>query len=127
MSAWHQEHEAAARALEPVTALPAHVVVEAYSVLTRLPAGLAVPAESAARVLSERFQDPPLHLADSERATILRELASAGIIGGASYDGLVAMEAKAHGRMLLTLDVRAQLTYQRVGAPFRVIALTEPA
>lgn len=65
--------------------------------------------------------------ADSERGTILRELASAGIIGGASYDGLVAMEAKAHGRTLLTLDVRAQLTYQRIGAPFRVIAVTEPA
>jgi predicted nucleic acid-binding protein len=121
LSAWHEEHRAAARALESVTALPAHVVVEAYSVLTRLPAGLAVPAASAASVLVRRFHDPPLRLVDSERGVILRELASGGIIGGASYDGLVALEAKAHGRTLLTLDVRAQFTYQRLGAPFRVI------
>ena len=121
LSAWHDDHDAAARALEPVKALPAHVVVEAYSVLTRLPAGLAVPAASAAGVLAKRFHQPPLRLADPERDVVLRQLASAGIIGGATYDGLVAMEAKAHGCTLLTLDSRAQFTYQRVGVPFRMI------
>ena len=120
LSAWHDDHDAAARALEPVTALPAHVVV-GLPVLTRLPAGLAVPAASAAGVLAKRFHQPPLRLADPERDVVLRQLASAGIIGGATYDGLVAMEAKAHGCTLLTLDFRAQLTYQRVGVAFRMI------
>jgi hypothetical protein len=32
-----------------------------------------------------------------------------------------ALEAAAHGRTLLTLDERAQSTYQRLGVPFRVI------
>ncbi len=48
-------------------------------------------------------------------------LAAAGVFGGASYDGLVALEADAHGHTLLTLDQRAQAAYQRLGVPFRVI------
>ena len=50
LSAWHERHEAAAEALGDVTALPGHVMLEAFSVLTRLPAGLAVkPAAAAGR------------------------------------------------------------------------------
>jgi hypothetical protein len=33
----------------------------------------------------------------------------------------MALEAQAHGRMLLTLDDRAQATYQRLGVAFSVI------
>lgn len=122
LSAWHEQHEAAARALEDIAVLPAHVVLEAYAVLTRLPAGLAVPAATAAGVLARRFDQPPLRLDDTGRTTVLQTLANAGIFGGASYDGLVALEAMAHGRTLLTLDQRAQATYQRLGVAFTVIA-----
>jgi hypothetical protein len=52
---------------------------------------------------------------------VLGRFAGAGVFGGASYDGLVALEAAAHGRTLLTLDERAQVTYQRMGVSFRVI------
>jgi hypothetical protein len=96
--------------------------VEAYAVLTRLPSGLAVPPTLAARVLARRFGRPPLRLDDAERGSVLETLAAAGVLGGASYDGLVALEAKAHGRTLLTLDERAQSTYQRLGVAFRAIA-----
>jgi hypothetical protein len=102
--------------------LPAHVVVEAYSVLTRLPSGLAVPAQAAAGVLARRFPQALLRLGDLERDSLLERLAAAGVFGGATYDGLVALEAVAHGLILLTLDERAQFTYRRLGAPFRVIA-----
>ncbi len=102
--------------------MPAHVVLEAYAVLTRLPAGLAVPSDAAAHVLARRFKQPPLRLADGDRGTVLRTLAGAGVFGGATYDGLVGLEAAAHGRTLLTLDRRAQSTYQRLGIAFRVIA-----
>jgi hypothetical protein len=122
LSAWHDHHDVAAAALEPITALPAHVVVEAYSVLTRLPSGLAVPGASAARVLARRFDAPPLRLADADRGLILERLSAAGVFGGASYDGLVALEAAAYGRTLLTLDQRAQSTYQRLAVAFRPIA-----
>jgi hypothetical protein len=118
LSAWHQQHEPAAAALEVVTALPAHVIVEAYSVLTRLPSGLAVPPTLAASTLKLRFHDSALRLDNEHRDRLLRALADAGVFGGASYDGVVALEAKAHGEALLTLDQRAQSTYQRLGAPF---------
>jgi toxin FitB len=108
--------------LETVKALPADVVIEAYSVLTRLPSGLAVSPALAATVLARRFDEPPLRLGDAERNQVLQTLAGAGVLGGASYDGLVALEAKAHAHVLLTLDDRAQSTYQRLGAEFTVIA-----
>jgi toxin FitB len=118
LSAWHENHEAAAEALQPVTALPAHVVVEAYAVLTRLPSGLAVAPAAAATTLARRFGESPLRLDDEPRASVLSTLSAAGVLGGATYDGLVALEARAHGEVLLTLDVRATATYQRLGVAF---------
>jgi hypothetical protein len=100
-------------------ALPAHVMLEAYSALTRLPGGLAVPAPTAAAVLAHRFPEPPHTLAERERGALVATLAGAGVFGGASYDGLVALEAGA--RTLLTLDRRAQDTYRRLGASFQAI------
>jgi hypothetical protein len=119
LSAWHERHEHAARALAEITALPAHAVVEAYAVLTRLPAGLAVERTTAARVLAARFPDPPLRLSD--RAPVLSRLASASVSGGATYDGLVALEAAEHDHELLTLDERAVAAYVRLGVRFRVL------
>ena len=117
LAAWHERHEAAAEALEPVTALPAHVVIEVYSVLTRLPGGLAIPHAIAADTIQRRFSDPPLEL--DPRGDLLATLASAGVFGGASYDGLVALEAAGAGHTLLTLDERARQTYVRLNVPFR--------
>jgi hypothetical protein len=122
LSAWHAQHDGAARALVSVDALPAHVIVEAYAVLTRLPSGLAVAASDAAGVLSRRFEGSPLRLGGAAHGAVLETLAAAGVRGGATYDGVVALEAKAHGRTLLTLDERAQETYGRLGAAFTVIA-----
>jgi hypothetical protein len=121
LTAWHERHAAAAQALEGIVALPAHVMVEAYSVLTRLPGGLAVPAAVAADALARRFADEPLQLSDSDRAALLRTLAAAGVFGGAAHDGLVALEARAHGRTLLSLDQRAQETYRRLAVPFETV------
>jgi hypothetical protein len=119
MAAWHDRHDAAAEALSEVTALPAHALIEAYAVLTRLPAGLAVPAAAAAAALERRFPSRPLALHD--RGELLRRLAAAGVFGGASYDGLVGLEADAHAETLLTLDARAQRTYQRLGVSFQAV------
>jgi predicted nucleic acid-binding protein len=118
---WHDRHDKAAEALARVTALPGHVALEAYSVLTRLPAGLAVSAATAADVLARRFGDAPLILPGAQRGVLVARLAGAGVSGGGAYDGLVALEAAEHGRTLLTLDRRAQVTYQRLGIPFHVI------
>ncbi|MGI8411485.1 MAG: PIN domain-containing protein [Solirubrobacteraceae bacterium] len=121
LSTWHKQHDAAARALQTVTALPAHVMLEAYSVLTRLPSGLAVAVRTAADVLCHRFEDPPLAMPDATRGGLLKTLAEAGVFAGASYDGLIALEAHAHQRVLLSLDHRAQETYRRLRVPFRAL------
>jgi toxin FitB len=121
LSAWHEQHEEAARALAGVRALPAHVVVEAYAVLTRLPGGLAVAPGAAAGVLRRRFDERPLRLGAAERSRLVERLAQSGVSGGASYDGLVALEAGAHRRLLLTLDERAAATYRRLGVDFELI------
>ena len=90
--------------------------------MTRLPGGLAVAPALASGVLARRFSESPLRLDDTQRHRVLETLADAGVFGGASYDGLVALEAKANGRTLLTLDERAQSTYRRLGVAFTVIA-----
>lgn len=113
LAAWHEAHEAAAEALAPVGALPAHVAVEAYSVLTRLPGGLAAAPQDAASVLRVRFPEPVLDL--DTRSGLLDRLARSGVAGGAAYDGLVALQAAHHGHALLTLDRRALTTYARLG------------
>jgi PIN domain len=118
LSAWHERHDAAAEALAAVVALPAHVLVEAYSVLTRLPGGLAVGPVLASATLTRRFPGAPLRLDEAARGDLLARLGAAGVVGGASYDGLVALEAAAHGEPLLTLDERAQLTYRRLGTAY---------
>jgi hypothetical protein len=98
------------------------VVLECYSALTRLPAGLAVTATVAAEILKQRFGGAPLSLSRAERDRLLARLAGAGVFGRATYDGVIALEADAHGERLLTLDRRAQATYQRLGVAFSVIA-----
>lgn len=119
LCAWHEDHRRADAALAAVAALPAHAALEAYSVLTRLPGGLAVPAQDAAAVLSGRFPDAPLALEQRSRRALLSRLAEAGIRGGASYDALVGLEARQHGRALLTLDERAVTTYDALGIDHR--------
>lgn len=98
------------------------MLLETYSVLTRLPGGLAVPAVVAADVLAERFPGKPLRMPAAARTKLPSALARAGVAGGASYDGVVALEAVAHGQTLLTLDRRAQDAYRRLGAAFTSIA-----
>jgi len=98
------------------------VLLETYSVMTRLPGGLAATATDAARVLAQRFGGKPLQLSDVGREALPSTLARAGVAGGSSYDGLVALEALAHGRALLTIDRRAQDVYRRLGVAFTVLA-----
>jgi PIN domain len=115
LAAWHDRHVDAARAIADVKVLPAHVLLEAYSVLTRLPGGLAVLPATAAKVIQTRFPGPPLRLTARDHQRLLTVLSTSQIAGGSVYDGLVALEALAGDARLLTLDERAQQTYWRVG------------
>lgn len=50
----------------------------------------------------------------SEPLELIDRFADLGIVGGAVYDGLVALAAHAHDRILLTRDERAERTYRRL-------------
>lgn len=129
VQSWHAEHErslaAVGRALEdPPVVVPLPVLVEAYSVLTRMPRPLRLSPESAFalldRTLRGRAEIPSLDGAASW--TLLERFRDRGITGGTVYDGLIAEIAfRAGARSLLTLNPRH---LERV-APDG-LAITEP-
>lgn len=111
-ASWHEDHELALDAIQQVRILPAHVLVETASVLTRLPRGLAQPISVVASLLLESFPEDPLTLSSREHWSLLDTLSDAGIRGGAIYDCLVGATARSHGAALLTLDSRAASAYR---------------
>ncbi|WP_245642914.1 PIN domain-containing protein [Piscicoccus intestinalis] len=110
----HEAHDrVAAWARGRDLALVGHALVETYSVLTRLPAGIRLEPDDAAAVIDANFT--VMDAAAREGADAHRRLAAAGIAGGASYDGIVAMAAADAGLGLATRDQRARGTYDVVG------------
>ncbi len=92
-----------------------HVLVEAYSVLTRLPRNQRVRPELALSALSAAFLDDPVVLAGAEIRELIQTLGRSGVAGGAAYDAVVAETARRHGLTLITLDERATTTYEAIG------------
>jgi predicted nucleic acid-binding protein len=117
---WHEHHELCRRAASG-NRIPAHALIESYAVLTRLPPPHRIDASRAVELLSSWF--PPLRVLTapaSLQRSVLATLGDAGIEGGASYDALIALTAQHHGEELLTRDVRARRTYDRIGVPYRL-------
>jgi hypothetical protein len=80
-------------------------------------ASSAVVADHLNRRWSERLIVPSPNLCRE----IPERLHSAGITGGATYDGLVALTAAKAGRVLVTMDSRARRTYERLGIRHRIL------
>ncbi len=51
----------------------------------------------------------------------LNELVTLEIVGGAIYDGLIALAARDAEKKLLTLDRRAVPTYEAVGVEYEIL------
>lgn len=100
--------------------LAGHAQFETYSVLTRLPGELRVSGATASRLIRENFP-AGVFLSEDASASALAELQAAGIVGGAVYDGLVALAARASGVTLLTTDRRAAPTYGTLGTSFELL------
>ncbi|WP_248579551.1 type II toxin-antitoxin system VapC family toxin [Nocardioides sp. InS609-2] len=112
---WHPRHADARRAVgDQVDAIPAHVLIESYSVLTRLPAPHRLAPGVVADILG-RLTFRVLTLPPAAHVALIARLASGGVRGGSTYDGLVAATARHHRRTLLTLDRRARGSYDAVG------------
>ena len=71
----------------------------------------ALAPVDAVRLLRERFEPAAILDARSVRSAPA-VLAGAGVVGGATYDGLVALAARSAGLPLATRDRRAQNTYR---------------
>lgn len=117
----HPAHDAAADALAACTATIAHVAAETYSVLTRLPPPNRADARTTADVLGERLPATFVTLSAEDHAKAATRLAAAGIAGGSTYDGLIALTALEHDLELLTRDERAVRSYRALGVRFALL------
>lgn len=118
---WNPGHQAARAAISGVKVIPAHVLLETYSVLTRLPAPHRLGSDAASAAIGGLPFDV-CTLPDDQHQDLVRSLAGAGVRGGAVYDGLIGATAAHHTLRLLTRDSRARPTYDAVGANYSVLA-----
>jgi predicted nucleic acid-binding protein len=122
LSPWHPDHRPARTAMTTrVRALPCHVLLECYSVLTRLPAPHRIAPRHAGDALT-RLDVALLDLPSHRHVELTAALSRAGVRGGAVYDALIGATARHHGLVLLTLDQRARATYDVVGAQHETCA-----
>jgi len=110
---WHEHHQATVEELarrtrqreEMVAAAP--VLIEAYSVLTRLPPPYRLrPADALAVMEGSWSRAEVAALAGTDIWPLLRGLPGSGIAGGSTYDAVVAACArKARVDVILTWNV----------------------
>ncbi|MGH9164155.1 MAG: PIN domain-containing protein [Acidimicrobiales bacterium] len=125
MASWHESHDLVRSALRGrAIRLGAHVAVETFSVLTRLPARRRISPSDAWALLRAGFEGNWLALPAAGHRRLVERLSEAGVGGGTVYDGLVAATAAHHRARLVSLDLRAQPVYELLGA--EVELLREP-
>lgn len=120
-ASWHEKHVVARNALDGGLAMIEHCALESYCVLTRLPPPHRAPAEVVRDFLASRFPAALIRLSAADYRKFLRELPERKIVGGSSYDALIAATAAAHALTLLTCDVRATPVYERYGVTIQPI------
>jgi predicted nucleic acid-binding protein len=120
-ASWHEGHSSAAAALARKPRVPAHVLVETYSVLTRLPPPHRAPADLVAAFLAERFPEAPLVLPARAHLRLVEQSARVGLAGGAIYDALIAATARHAGATLLTRDQRARSVYDSMKVKYEFV------
>jgi predicted nucleic acid-binding protein len=124
---WHDLNAAACSVLDGGAAIPAHALIETYSVLTGFPPPHRAPPGLVDEWLDSRFPSVLASPSPSEQRELVRVMARSGRAGGAIYDALVGMTSKIHGAVLVTADRRAAQTYELIGVEVRWLALTPPA
>jgi len=120
-ASWHEGHRASVAALDRKPRVPAHVLIETYSVLTRLPPPHRAEADLVVAFLAQRFRDSPLTLPARAHVALLQTASESGLAGGAIYDAIVAATARHAGATLLTRDHRARPVYERIGVRHQMV------
>ena len=111
---WHEHHDLAREWLETILeehqlVLPTRVLVESYSVLTRLPPPHRLSPRDAFDLLSGSFREHAemIDFEASGRWAFLEQGAANGLQGGATYDAEIIHTAiAARARKLVTLNRR---------------------
>lgn len=118
----HPFHAAALDALLAVRdegVLVAHTVAEATAVLTATAYGY--PPGRVEEYVAQFLERAPIGVAPADYPRAMTELTDAGIVGGALYDGLIALSARSAAATLVSLDRRAARTYDVCGVMFRLL------
>jgi predicted nucleic acid-binding protein len=118
ISSWHPSHLQAAERMKGIASAISHILAEAYSSVTRMP---AFQRRSHVEVIQYFFEQFTSEVSIPPYLPSLNELVERGITGGAIYDGLIAMAARNAGLKLLTLDQRAARTYEAVGDEYELL------
>ena len=117
---FHAESEQALAIVRRTGVLVGHTMAETFAVLTAGP--YAADSAVVLGFLGQFRANPIAGVGPSEYPGVLDELALAGVVGGALYDGLIAIGARGAGAVLVSLDQRAARTYERCGAAFRLLS-----
>ncbi|MDH3598078.1 MAG: PIN domain-containing protein [Candidatus Tectomicrobia bacterium] len=121
---WHEHHERATEEIEhrlergEALFVAAHTLVEAYSVLTRLPPPYRLSPADALALIEENFIEPTRIITLEARSyrTFLRRVRDEGIHGGRTYDAIIATCAlKARATTLLTFNKSHFLPFEERG------------
>jgi predicted nucleic acid-binding protein len=120
-ASWHEGHGPAAAILAKGPRVPAHVLVESYSVLTRLPPPHRAPPDIVVAFLAQRFHQTPLTLGPRAWLRLLDKAVELGVTGGAVYDALIAASVRQAGATLFTRDRRATAVYEKMGVAYELV------
>jgi len=121
-ASWHEHHVIARKAMASRPRLVAHAALESYSVLTRLPPPHRAQPSIVHTFITERFTDPFLTLSETGYQELLATVATSHILGGPTYDALIAFTAAEHQATLMSLDQRAAATYEAIGVTVEQLA-----
>ena len=128
LAQWHREHARAQRALERAldgkdgVIVPAHALVESFSVLTRMPAPYRVGGADVLQSLRQTFESTRVVTLSSRSIwPVLERVVSLGLSGGIVYDALILESATDGGATkLLTLNAR---DYDRLEPRLQVVGV----
>lgn len=120
-SSWHEAHHRARETVGSESVAVGHALVEAFSVLTRLPAPHRAPAALVAAFLDASFTGPVLTLDGPALRSLVLRLPELSIAGGAVYDAVIGATAATAGATLVTLDRRAMGVFERIGCDARLL------
>jgi len=115
VSSWHDHHQRAINEIQSrlkkkqKMVVAGHALIEAFSVLTHLPAPHRISARDASTLIQANFIEnvETITLASSGYRELLEYAAEAGIVGGRVYDLLIAASARqARAGALITFNER---------------------